>query len=150
MTDDVQEAEDSFRSTSSSTETEQTFQGGAGADAEDTFQAGDRDQEAVDDRTVFLSPAAGPWYSSDPGRWHTSRSCAGRGIRRWTSHDGRKDAEDLDRVREVFLEKAVKEGYIECSICAKDVDHGFEPADYPPGTLAQFRRRRAIREGVAT
>lgn len=92
----------------------------------------------VDDRTVFLSPAAGPWYSSDPGRWHTSRTCAGRGMRRYTTYDGRKGPEDLARVREVFLEKAVKEGFRPCGICAQDVQHGFVPADYPPGTLDAF------------
>lgn len=148
MSDDVQEPEDSFRSTSSSTATERCFRGGAGADAEDSFR-GDSAQDEIDDRKVFLSPAAGPWYSSDPGRWHTSRTCAGRGIRRWTSQDGRKDADDLELVREVYLERAVKEGFIECGTCAKDVEHDFEPADYPPGTLAQFRHRHAVRGGGA-
>lgn len=100
----------------------------------------DAEPVEIDERTVYLAPAAGPWYASNPGRWHTPRSCAGRGIPSWTSRDGRKDAEDLERIREVFLEKAVKEGFRPCRICAMDVEHGFEPADYPPGTLAAYRR----------
>lgn len=104
----------------------------------------DAEPVQIDDRTVYLSPAAGPWYASDPGRWHSSRSCAGRGIRRWTEDDGRKTPADLDRVKEVYLEKAVKEGFRPCGICAEDVEHGFEPADYPPGTLATFRREVTV------
>lgn len=46
--DEVQEAEDSFRSTSSSTESEQTFRGGAGDGAEETFRDGDRERRDLD------------------------------------------------------------------------------------------------------
>lgn len=95
---------------------------------------------SIDDRVVYLSPAAGPWYSSDPGRFHTSRSCAGRGIRRYREwrEEPRKHADGaVDRlVREVYLEKAVKEGYTACGICAADLEHDFERADYPPKNVA--------------
>lgn len=77
----------------------------------------------VDMRTVFLSPVgSGMWYNSDPGVFHTSRSCAGRG------YPFREEAP----VKEVYLERAVKEGYSGCGICAKNVEHDFEPANYPP------------------
>lgn len=74
--------------------------------------------DEIDMRQVFLPPVGtGRWYEADPGRFHTSLSCAERG--------------NGGDVREVFLEKAVKEGYTACGICAADLDHEFEPADYP-------------------
>lgn len=65
----------------------------------------------VDDRTVYLAPrGSGHWYNKDPGRYHTSESCGGRG--------------KGGPVREVFLERAVKEGYDACGICARGVELG--------------------------
>lgn len=84
-------------------------------------------KQEVDTRTVFLSPAAGPWYVSDPGRFHSSKSCAGRGM--WHRHQDKESWEqkDLSTVREVYLEKAVKEGYAACGICASNIEYDFEP-----------------------
>lgn len=59
----------------------------------------------VDDRRVYLPPSASSWNLAN---YHTKASCAGRGFG--------------GPVREVFLEKAVKEGHTACGICAKDVE----------------------------
>lgn len=86
----------------------------------------------IDDRTVYLSPAAGDGLQSDPGSFHTSESCAGRGMFHRHQDKRRFEPKDLSTVREVYLEKAVKEGFSNCGICAADVEHDFEAANYPP------------------
>lgn len=59
----------------------------------------------VDDRRVYLPPAASPWNLA---HYHTKASCAARGFG--------------GPVREVFLETAVKEGHSACGICANGVE----------------------------
>ena len=84
---------------------------------------------AIDERRVYLPPrGSGAWYNRDPGVFHTSESCGSRGT------GFREEA----RTRLVFLERAVKEGYRPCGICATEIEHEFQPADYPPGTRAEY------------
>jgi len=59
----------------------------------------------IDDRRVYLPPSASP---STDVRYHSRASCAGRG--------GGGD------VREVFLERAAKEEFEPCAICAQGVE----------------------------
>lgn len=75
----------------------------------------------VDTRRVWLSPASvGDWKMTTPGVFHTSPACASRGYRNGGPGPVR-----------VYLERAAKEGFEPCGICAAEIDHDFEAASYP-------------------